>query len=295
MNILGITKKECLLILTGATILALGINWFLEPSGLVTGGISGTAIVIKEVSKMTIGFGIPLWLTNIGLNIPLFLISIRQRGFKFAQKSLYSVLWLSFALWFTSYLPNPFLSDGDLLLPALFGGAFLGAGIGLVIRSGGTTGGTDMLASIIKFKHTKFPISKLMLCIDGMIILCGFFIFGQEKAMYAIISVMITTKVISNIIEGVDYAKAVFIISNKNHIISEEIMEKIPRGVTGLKATGMYSKEDKEMLYVVVSQKEVAKLRELVEAHDPKAFMTIADVKEVLGEGFIKDPKALTN
>lgn len=295
MNILGITKKECLLILTGATLLALGINWFLEPSELVTGGISGTAIVIKEVSKMTIGFGIPLWLTNIALNIPLFLISIKQRGFKFAQKSLYSVLWLSFALWFTGYLPNPFLSNADILLTALFGGAFLGVGIGLVIRSGGTTGGTDMLASIIKFRHTKFPISKLMLCIDGTIILCGCFIFGQEKAMYAIISVIVTSKVISNIIEGVDYAKAVFIISNKNHIISKEIMEKIPRGVTGLKATGMYSKEDKEMLYVVVSQKEVAKLRELVELHDPKAFMTIADVKEVLGEGFMKDPTSLTN
>lgn len=295
MNILGITKKECLLIIVGTTLLALGVNWFLEPIGLVTGGISGTAIIVKEVSQMTIGFGIPLWLTNITLNLPLFLISIRQRGFKFAQKSLYSVIWLSFALWFTGYLPNPFVVHNDLLLPALFGGVFLGGGIGLVIRSGGTTGGTDMLASIIKFNHTKFPISKLMLGIDGTIILCGCFIFGQEKAMYAIISVIITSKVISNIIEGVDYAKAVFIISDQNHIISKEIMEKIPRGVTGLKATGMYSKENKEMLYVVVSQKEVSKLRELVQLHDPKAFMTIAEVKEVLGEGFIKDPTSLTS
>lgn len=295
MKLLGVTKKELLLILLGATILALSINWFLSPSGLVTGGISGTAIIIEEVTHKIFGVGIPLWVTNIGLNIPLFLISIRQRGFKFAQKSLYSVLWLSVALWFTGFLPNPFVTNGDFLLPALFGGATLGAGIGLVIRAGGTTGGTDMLASIIKFKKPAFPITKLMLMIDGMIILCGFFIFGQEKAMYAIISVFVTSKVIASIIEGVHYAKAAFIISEKSDVISKEIMEKIPRGVTGLKATGMYSKEDKEMLYVVVSQKEITRLRELIYDIDPKAFVTIADVKEVLGEGFVTDKNALTS
>ncbi|MEG0388470.1 MAG: YitT family protein, partial [Niameybacter sp.] len=271
------------------------INWFLSPSGLVTGGISGTSIVVEEVTRNLFGVGVPLWVTNLGLNIPLFLISIRQRGFKFAQKSLYSVLWLSFALWFTGFLPNPFAASGDFLLPALFGGALLGCSIGLVIRAGATTGGTDMLASIIKFKHNNFPITKLMLMIDGVIILCGFFIFGQEKAMYAIISVFVTSKVIASIIEGVDYAKAAFIISDKSQLISAEIMQKIPRGVTGLKATGMYSKSDKEVLYVVVSQNEITRLRELVQGIDPKAFITITDVKEVLGEGFIKDPTALTN
>ena len=146
-----------------------------------------------------------------------------------------------------------------------------------------------MLASIIKFKNPSFPITQLMLMIDGIIILCGFFIFGQEKAMYAVIAVFITSKVISNIIEGVHYAKAAFIISAHSDKIAKEIMEKIPRGVTGLKATGMYSKSDKEVLYVVVSQKEITRLRDLVRDIDPKAFVTIADVKEVLGEGFITE------
>ena len=287
MKILGITKKE--LILLGTTLLALAINWFLSPSGLVTGGISGTSIIVEEVTSNVFGVGVPLWVTNICLNIPLFLISIKQRGFKFAQKSLYSVLWLSVALWFTGFFPNPFLTTGDLLLPAIFGGALIGAAIGLVIQAGGTTGGTDMLASIIKFKNPSFPITQLMLMIDGIIILCGFFIFGQEKAMYAVIAVFITSKVISNIIEGVHYAKAAFIISAHSDKIAKEIMEKIPRGVTGLKATGMYSKSDKEVLYVVVSQKEIMRLRDLVRDIDPKAFVTIADVKEVLGEGFITE------
>ncbi|MDA3730664.1 YitT family protein [Niameybacter massiliensis] len=295
MKVFGVTKKELFLILAGSTLLALAINWFLSPNALITGGISGTSIIVEEVTKGMFGVGVPLWITNLGLNIPLFLISIRQRGFQFAQKSLYSVLWVSFALWFTKFLPNPFTSTEDLLLPALFGGIFLGCGIGLVIRAGGTTGGTDMLASIIKFKHNNFPITKLMLMIDGCIILSGFFIFGQEKAMYGIISLVVINKIISNIIEGIDYAKAVFIISDENERISKEIMEKIPRGVTGLKATGKYSREDKEMLYVVVSQNEIARLRDLVQEIDPKAFMTIADVREVLGEGFVKDPTALTN
>ena len=289
MKILGITKKELFLILLGTTLLALAINWFLSPSGLVTGGISGTSIIVEEVTSNVFGVGVPLWVTNICLNIPLFLISIKQRGFKFAQKSLYSVLWLSVALWFTGFVPNPFLTTGDLLLPAIFGGALIGAAIGLVIQAGGTTGGTDMLASIIKFKNPSFPITQLMLMIDGIIILCGFFIFGQEKAMYAVIAVFITSKVISNIIEGVHYAKAAFIISAHSDKIAKEIMEKIPRGVTGLKATGMYSKSDKEVLYVVVSQKEITRLRDLVRDIDPKAFVTIADVKEVLGEGFITE------
>lgn len=289
MKILGITKKELFLILLGTTLLALAINWFLSPSGLVTGGISGTSIIVEEVTSNVFGVGVPLWVTNICLNIPLFLISIKQRGFKFAQKSLYSVLWLSVALWFTGFFTNPFLTTGDLLLPAIFGGALIGAAIGLVIQAGGTTGGTDMLASIIKFKNPSFPITQLMLMIDGIIILCGFFIFGQEKAMYAVIAVFITSKVISNIIEGVHYAKAAFIISAHSDKIAKEIMEKIPRGVTGLKATGMYSKSDKEVLYVVVSQKEITRLRDLVRDIDPKAFVTIADVKEVLGEGFITE------
>lgn len=289
MKILGVTKKELFLILLGTTLLALAINWFLSPSGLVTGGISGTSIIVEEVTRKAFGVGVPLWVTNICLNVPLFLISIRQRGFKFAQKSLYSVLWLSVALWFTGFFPNPFLTTGDLLLPAIFGGALIGAAIGLVIRAGGTTGGTDMLASIIKFKKPSFPITQLMLMIDGIIILGGFFIFGQEKAMYAVIAVFITSKVIGHIIEGVHYAKAAFIISDHSHQIAKEIMEKIPRGVTGLKATGMYSRADKEMLYVVVSQKEIMRLRELIQNIDPKAFVTIADVKEVLGEGFITE------
>lgn len=293
MKKLLITKKEFLMILLGTTILALGINWFTSPLGLVTGGLSGVTIIVKEVSLKTLGFEIPLWITNLVLNIPLFIISIKQRGFEFAKKSLWAVGLLTAALWYTEFIPNILEVNNDLLLGGVFGGAILGLGIGIVLKSGATTGGTDMLATIIKYKHARFPIAKLMLGIDGIIILAGMVIFGSTKAMYAIIAVFITSKVITSVLEGMNYAKAAFIMSDKSAEISEAIMHKIPRGVTGIKAKGMYTKQDKEMLFVVVSQKEITRLRDLVREIDESAFITIADVREVLGEGFIQDYNSL--
>lgn len=280
---------ELLMIVIGTTILALGVNWFLEPVGLVTGGLSGFSIVVKTVSENIIGYGIPLSVTTFVLNIPLFVIIFMQRGFNFMKKTLYGVVSLSLALWYTGYIPNIFNVNDDLFLCSIFGGAFVGAGLGLVLKVSATTGGTDTLASIIKFKFPYFPIQQLMLIIDGIIILSGFFIFGPKNGMYAILAVLVTSKVISVILEGMHYAKAAFIITDKTEEVAKEVMEKIPRGATGLKARGMYSKNDKEMLFVVVSQKQITQLRDLVKSIDEKAFITIADVREVLGEGFIED------
>lgn len=293
MNKILISKKEFLMILLGVTILALGINWFTSPLGLVTGGLSGVTIIVKEVTSKVLGFGVPLWITNLVLNVPLFIISIKQRGFGFAKKSLWAVGLLTCALWYTEFIPNLLDVQGDLLLGAIFGGAIIGIGVGTVLKAGATTGGTDMLATIIKFKHSRFPIAKVMLGIDALIIIAGMLIFGSMKAMYAIIAVFITSKMITWVLEGMNYAKAAFIMSDKNTEIAEAIMEKIPRGVTGIKATGMYTKEDKNMLFAVVSQKEITKLRDLVREIDPNAFVTIADVREVLGQGFIEEYNTL--
>ncbi|WP_054739310.1 YitT family protein [Cellulosilyticum ruminicola] len=289
MNKLLIKKNEFIQILLGVTLLALGINWFTSPLGLVTGGISGITIIVKALSVKYLGFEIPLWITNFALNVPLFVVSIKQRGFEFAKKSLWSVVLLSCALWYTDFLPNIFEVNGDLLLGGVFGAIFIGLGVGIVLRTGATTGGTDMFAAIIRFINPKFPIAKVMLGIDSLIILAGLMVFGSNKAMYAIIAVYITSKIITNVLEGVNYAKAVFIMSDKNDIIAQEIMQKIPRGVTGIKANGKYTGNDKEMLFVVVSQKEITKLRNLIRNVDEQAFVTIADVREVLGEGFIED------
>lgn len=289
MKRLLITKKELGLIVLGATVLALTINWFLSPAGLVTGGISGLGIIIESVSKNTMGFMIPISLTTLLLNIPLFAVAIKQKGFVFVKKSLYSVGITTILIELTSYLPNIFAVDNDLLVTALIGGVGYGIGIGLVLRAGATTGGTDMLATIIRTKFPKFPIAKLVMFIDGIIVLVGLFVFGANKAVYAIIAIYITSRVLASVLEGLHYAKAAFIISSKSEEIASQIMEQIPRGSTGLKARGMYSKDEKEMLFTVVSQKEISQLTQIISEIDSKAFVAITDVKEVLGQGFIED------
>ena len=293
MKKLFISKKEFLMILLGTTILALGINWFTSPLGLVTGGLSGVTIIVKTLSQQMLGYGIPLWITNLVLNIPLFVISIKQRGFEFAKKSAWAVGLLTLALWYTEFIPNLLDVQGDLLLGGIFGGSIIGLGVGIVLKAGGTTGGTDMLATIIKFKHNSFPIAKLILGIDGIIILCGMLVFGSTKAMYAIIAVFISSKMITWVLEGMNNAKAAFIMSEKSDEIADAIMNKLPRGVTGIKARGMYTGDDKDMLFVVVSQKEITRLREMVKQIDQTAFITIADVREVLGQGFIEEYNSL--
>ncbi len=290
----GCNGKELFSILSGATIIAFGVTWFAAPHGLVTGGVTGIAIVVRWLTSHALGYGVPLWVTNLVLNIPLFLVSIHQRGFSFAQKSLYAVVWLSAALWFTEMVPNIFTFGDDLLLASVFCGVLNGTGVGLALKVSATTGGTDMLASAIKYKWNHLSISRLIMMIDGVIIVSGFFIFGAGKAMYAVISVVISSQVTNSILEGMYFAKAAFILSEKSAQISTGIFATLMRGNTGISARGMYTGKETQMLLVVVSRKELSVLRRIVKDIDPAAFIIIADVKEVFGEGFSETYDALT-
>ncbi|MEG0378458.1 MAG: YitT family protein, partial [Eubacterium sp.] len=184
------------------------------------------------------------------------------------------------------FIPNIFNVEEDLLLSALACGVLSGVGIGMVMSVNGTTGGTEMLAAIVKYVRPHFPIATLIFVIDAMIIALGFFIFGAERTLYAVISVYVCSKIINNILEGVHYAKAALIISPKTEEISDAIFKYLGRGNTGIPARGMYTKKEMEMLMVVVSQKEIVALRKVVTRIDANAFLIIADVHEVLGEGF---------
>ena len=292
-KVFGTSSKDLLQIVFGITVLALGITWFSAPLGLVAGGITGLSIVILELSENLLGFPIPLYVTNIVLNVPLFIIAIRQRGFPFAQRSLFAVIWLSVALWYCGLLPNYFDVGEDLFLGVVFGGLLFGTGIGIVLRASASTGGTDMLASIIKFKNPGFPIVRLIQVIDGVIILSGFFVFGPHKGMYAIVMMIISSYMINTWLSGMHFAKAAFILSEKSEEISKEIIRRLGRGNTGIKAEGMYTREERQMLYVVVYPKQVGELRNIVKEIDSDAFITIANVTEVLGEGFSQDYNSL--
>ena len=271
--------RDYVLIVLGSCIMGFAIKNIYDPVGLVTGGVSGLAIIVKNQ------FGVALWVTNTVLNIPLFLFSIRLKGWQFIKRTLVATVTLSLSL---MVIPEiPFLMD-DLFLTALFGGLISGVGAGLVFACQATTGGTDMLAALIQRKLRHYSIAQIMQVLDALVVLVGAGIFGVTYALYALIAIFAVAKVSDGIIEGLKFSKVAFIISEKNEEIAQAIMEKLDRGVTGLDGRGMYSGERKNLLFCVVSKKEIVQLKELVVGHDSQAFVIVSDAREVLGEGFIE-------
>ena len=276
--------KEYLMITIGTALIAFSVASIYDPSGFVTGGFSGLAIIVKQLTEELIPGGVPLAITNLLLNIPVFLIAIHLKGWNYIVKTLFGTIMLSFWL---GVLPVVPIAEGDFLLTALYGGIVMGVGIGLVFLSQATTGGTDLIAAIIQHFWRHYSIADIMQIIDAFIVLAGAYLFGIQMALYAVISIYLVSKVSDGIIEGLKFSKAAFIITKKPNELSQILMEELSRGVTGLSAKGMYSGEKKNMLFCVVSRKEIVRLKELTLNLDPDAFVIVTDVREVLGEGFI--------
>ena len=274
-----------LMIIVGAASFGVAIQNIYDPTGLVTGGFTGLAIIVKAITSQFMKGGIPLWLTNTILNIPVFILGYILMGRKFLGRSLFGTLMLSFWLYI---LPPLDLAQGDYMLAALFGGLFSGAGVGLVLRANGTTGGTDMVAALIHRKLRHYTVAQIMMILDGCIVLTGLFLFGIRSTLYAIVAIFVATKVSDSVLEGFNYSKAAYIITDQYEEIAKRIMEELDRGLTGLSAKGMYTNEDKCVLYCVVSMKEIVVLKELVSEVDRNAFVIVSDVREVLGEGFLE-------
>ena len=276
---------DYLMIIVGTGLMSLAINSVFDAAGMVTGGFSGIAIIIKAWTKNLIEGGIPLWVTNCVLNLPLFVIAWKVRGFSFIKRAILGEISLS--VWL-AIQPVWNLAGNDLLLSALYGGVIQGVGIGLVFLGGGTTGGTDMMAAIIQKFLKHYSIAQIMQVIDAMVVLVGMYVFGVHKALYAIIAVYLVTKVSDGLIEGLKFSKAAYIITGKPKEISDMIINDLDRGVTGINARGMYSGQDMLMLFCVVNKKEIIMLKEKVDKIDPDAFVIVTDAREVHGEGFIE-------
>lgn len=277
------TLVSYFLIIFGTGVLAISIQNFYDPIGLVTGGFTGLAIVIKSFSSMWIEGGIPLWLTNVALNVPVFIFSYIFMGKKFVGRTILGAAMLSVWLYI---IPPIDMTNGDYLLAAIFGAVFSGGGIGIVLRGHATTGGTDMVAALIQRKLKHYSVVKIMQVLDGLVVAIGFYQFGLKAVLYALIAIYVTTQVSDLILEGFKTSKAAYIITNKHEEVAKRIMVELDRGVTGLNAKGMYTNEEKCMLYCVVSRKEIVNVKELVAEIDPEAFVIVSDVREVLGEGF---------
>jgi uncharacterized membrane-anchored protein YitT (DUF2179 family) len=286
--------KDYLWIIIGSIITAGAINVFLVPYKIAPGGVTGIATVIYYLSggRFTVG------VTMLILNIPLFIFGLRFIGGKFALRTLFSTILLSVVIDttepYTRYFIEHFLlklqnmpSAPDLLLYSIFGGFFMGTGLGFVFRSGATTGGTDLAARIVRHFIPHVTMGQLLLLIDSSVIIFAAISFNSFLlGLYAIVSLFISSKVIDAILEGVNYAKAVFIISDKSEEIAKNILNDLDRGVTALKGKGMFTGIDKQVLYCVLDRAQLPVLKNLVKKIDPHAFVILSDIREVMGEGF---------
>lgn len=266
-----------LLIAAGLILATLGYRLYLIPNNVAPGGFTGIGQIVNHLVP-AVGVG----LVNLLLNVPLFLVSLRSMGLGFGLRSLISSVALSLML---DYLPVPAMTD-DVLLSAVFGGVLCGAGFGLVLRGHATTGGSDMLASIV---HRHVPALKVSVCLfatDATVVIASGFVFDASAAMYALISVFVMNVVIDQVLEGPGLARSHIIITNHGEKMAERILKELDRGVTAIEARGMYSGEGRTMLLCVVSRLEAVRLRSIVYSVDPRAFVIVQNVHEALGEGF---------
>ena len=280
------SKWMRLLIITiGTFIMGAGVNLIYEPMNMVVGGVSGLAIVVKKVTEGVIKGGVPVWITTAVVNIPLLLFALKVKGANFVKRTLFATVTFTLALYI---IPSYSIIEGDRFLAAIAGGMLTGTGLGLVFRNGGSTGGTDLLGTILNHYFPNYSVANMLLFADCTIIVLGAFIFGINSALYAALAVYVTTKILDNLLEGMKFAKLAYIISNEPDKMSAHVMETLGHGATFIEAQGGYTKEAKRMLMCVVSNKQIVKLKECVAEIDPNSFLIISDAREVLGEGFIE-------
>ena len=268
--------RDIILIIAGLLITAAGYRMYLVPNNIAAGGFTGIGQILNAVCGINIGLVVAV------LNIPLFLLSMRSMGLRFGLRSLLVMLALSALI---DYLPIGSVTD-DMLLSAVFGGVICGLGFGLIIRGNATTGGTDMLATLINKRIPVIKVGMGILLTDGFVVIASAFVYDQIAAMYALISVVIMNLTVDFVLDGPNSANCFIIISDKPDLIADKIMHEMERGVTALKGRGMYSNTEKDVLLCVINRFESMRLRAIISSVDPSAFIIVEKTHEVLGEGF---------
>jgi uncharacterized membrane-anchored protein YitT (DUF2179 family) len=273
--------RDYTFILAGTLAVASGYVFFITPCKIVPGGVYGIAIVLHYM------LGFPVGLTALAFNIPLTIVATRILGPRFGTKTVVGfVLTSVFVDLLTLWHGESPLVHGDPLLSAIFGGAVIGFGVGLIFKSKATSGGSDVIAMIFA-KYTRLPIGQLMIMVDSVIVLTGFIAFGDWRIpLYSWITIFVMGKVIDVVQQGVSYDKTLFIISDKHEEICKTVLNDIHRGGTILDGEGMYKGDSKKIIFTVVNRRELGMLEDLVNRIDPKAFLTVIDANEILGKGF---------
>ena len=267
---------DYLLLTLGALVTAFSFAAFFLPHDIAPGGVTGIATVLSSVTALNVG------LLSFLINLPLFAIGWRRVGWRFAARSFIAMLLLSL---FIDVIPVFDLS-GDMMLASLFGGVIMGVGLGMVVRSGATTGGTDMAALIVHEHWSFLTVPMVLFAIDAVVVVIAAMAFGLQAGLFALVSLFTSTKAMDAVIKGFNTAMQFLIISAKQDEIIRRIHSEMDRGCTRLEATGTYEGRKNGALLCVVSRMEAAKLKKIVSEVDPRAFVTVCDVHEALGEGF---------
>lgn len=274
--------QDTISLMVGAFLFALAINMFIIPNELGEGGVAGITIISHYLFQWS------PWIVMLTLNSLLLII-----GYRFLDKTttIYTIITVIFNSIFLRVTYGWSIASDDLIINAIFGGLIAGAGVGMVIRAGGTTAGSAVLAKIAN-KYLGWSISYALLLFDVIVVLASYFIIGAEKVMYTIIMLYIATKIMEFIIEGLNPQKAITIISKNQDAIAEQVNHLMHRGVTVLSGHGYYTKEPKQILYIVINKQEIPSLKKIVKNSDKDAFLTIHDIRDVFGEGFLDISKS---
>ncbi|WP_085523568.1 YitT family protein [Tuberibacillus sp. Marseille-P3662] len=278
-----IKTKNVVFILLGSLIFGFGLVNFNMQNNLGEGGLTGITLILYNL------FAIDPGISNIILNLPLFIIGWRLLGRSMFIYTIIGTTALSISIWIFQYLITfNFPLQEDMTLVALFAGVSIGSGLGIIFRYGGTTGGTDIIARLCN-KYFGMQMGKTMFVIDAVVIISSLIYLDIKQAMYTLVAVFVAAQVIDFIQKGAYAANSVMIISNHNEVIAQKIIKELDRSATLLSARGGYTGHNRDVLYCVVSRNEIFRLKNVITSVDPHAFVAVEDIHDVLGEGFTLD------
>ena len=269
--------KKAIGLTAGAAIYSAGLNLFLIPNHVIDGGVTGISLLVQALT------GIPFSILIVLLNLPFFIIGYRRLGKRVTVYSIYAIVVLSLC---SSYLESLPAATNDPFLSTIFGGIIMGIGVGIVIKSGGSTDGTEIVA-IMMSGRSSFSVGDIILFFNLFILGAAGFVFSWNSAMYSLITYFICSRMIDAVSAGLDSSKGVFIVTNNYDDVSDAIVSGMRKSVTRLHGQGGFLRDDKDVLYCVVTRLEVQKLKDLVHFIDPSAFLSVFDVQEVSG-GVVK-------
>lgn len=268
-------------ILLGCTVFSLGFDLFLDPNNINVGGITGIAMILREL----LGFG-SIGAYFAAINIPLFLLGYKELGRRFFIGSMLGMLFSTVLLDLLTIIPVPKI---DLMLAALYGGGLTGLGLGLVFMAGASTGGSDIMAKLLRKRFRRLKLSRLMLILDIITVtLTGVVFHDITRTLYSALPLYVSALVMDSVIYGLDYSSMALIISDKYSEIVTEIARKLERGTTLLDAHGGYHGDSRQVIMCAIRRRQITELKDLVSRIDPNAFMILQDAHQVLGEGFMR-------